>query len=271
MTAIEVSKLNNAPASAFRPLPYFAKIVCEPKWRWLERDLPLANYDLFYVWSGEGELKLDNRAYALRKGTCFLFRRGDFTSAEHNPQHPLVLTYAHFEVDAALEQVPDVHRVLDSPMEFEQLLARYVRLLLLKPFAAEVEAQLILQQLMIILLRHDRESGQTSPFNAPRSLVEAIQETANYVAQNSSHVHTVEELAARAGISKRYFSTKFKQIIGQSVQSYLIDVRLTRAEHLLRYSGLNVTEVANALGYSDIYFFSRQFKEHKGISPSKLR
>jgi AraC-like DNA-binding protein len=265
--------LHKAPVSAYHSLPYFAKINCEPDWKWAERDLPLANYDLFYVWKGEGELKLDGKAYELIPGTCFLFRRGDFTSAAHNRLNPLVISYAHFEVDSDVTSVPNVHRVLEeeNKTDFEQLLSRYIRLLLLKPFASDVEAQLILKQLMILLLRDDLDCEQTFQFRAPRSLVETIKEIANYVAQNSSRVHSVDGLAARAGISKRYFSTKFKQIIGQSVQSYLIDVRLNRAEHLLRHSGLNVTEVANALGYSDIYFFSRQFKEHKGISPSKLR
>ncbi|MNP64606.1 HTH-type transcriptional activator Btr [compost metagenome] len=55
------------------------------------------------------------------------------------------------------------------------------------------------------------------------------------------------------------------------MQSYVIRARIERAQHLLLYAGMNVTEVADALGYRDIFFFSRQFKQHTGKSPSEIR
>jgi len=55
------------------------------------------------------------------------------------------------------------------------------------------------------------------------------------------------------------------------VQSYVIRARIERAQHLLLYAGMNVTEVADALGYRDIFFFSRQFKQYTGKSPSEIR
>jgi len=55
------------------------------------------------------------------------------------------------------------------------------------------------------------------------------------------------------------------------VQSYIIRMRIERAEHLLVHTGMNVTEVADALGYRDIFFFSRQFKQYTGKSPSEIR
>lgn len=51
--------------------PAFAKIVCEPGWKWHKRDKPLANYDLFYVWSGEGTVTLNDQPIPVTKGSCF--------------------------------------------------------------------------------------------------------------------------------------------------------------------------------------------------------
>ena len=78
-------------------------------------------------------------------------------------------------------------------------------------------------------------------------------------------------LARRANLSPRYFAIKFKEMTGMSVQQFLIRTRIERAQHLLMHSGMNVTEVADALGYRDIFFFSRQFKQYTGKSPSEIR
>jgi len=255
--------------TSYKLLPWFAKISCEPGWKWQYREKPLANYDLFYVWSGEGELILNGKTYELGKGSCFLFRKGDHTSATHNPQKPLVLTYIHFDVSEPAEQVPVPHRVIEDRFDFEHLLSRYVRLFLIKTYAAEIEAQLILKQLMIHLLRLDRDEPVER--KASNQLTESIREVANYIQQHPGIVHRVEDLGKRAGLSSRYFSIKFKEIIGVSVQTYMIRARIERAQHLLLHEGMNVTEVADALGYRDIFFFSRQFKQYTGKSPSEIR
>lgn len=247
----------------------FAKIACEPGWKWQKREKPLANFDLFYVWSGEGEVVLNGKPYQVGAGSCFLFRPGDHTSATHNPQRPLVLTYIHFDVHEPLQDIPAPYRVLEETVDFEHLLSRYVRLFLVETFGAEEEGKLILKQLMIHLLRADRAAPIER--KASNQLTEAIHEIANYIRQHPSLAHRVEDLAARAQLSPRYFSIKFKELIGMSVQSYTIKTRIDRAQHLLMHAGMNVTEVADTLGYRDIFFFSRQFKQYTGKSPSEIR
>ena len=258
-----------AAPSSFVLTPSFAKIYCEPGWKWAKRDKAMSNYDLFYVWSGEGEVELSGKPYPVGKGSCFLFRPGDHPTAVHNPQKPLVLTYIHFNVSGSVHDVPQTYRLLADPIDFEFMLSRYVRLFLVQTFAAKEEAQLILKQLMIQLLRAER--GEPPERKASNQLTESIREVANYIRQHPGVAIRVDELAARAGLSKRYFSGKFKELIGMSVQRYTVQTRIERAVHLLTHAGMNVTEVAAALGYRDVFFFSRQFKQHTGRSPSEIR
>lgn len=212
---------------------------------------------------------LNGEAYPISQGSCFLFYPGDETTATHNPQKPLVLTYIHFDIAEPAQMIPVRYRKLDERIDFEYMLVRYVRLFLEQAFAAEEEAKLILKQLMIHLLREDQR--QPVERKVSNQLSEVVQEIANYIRQHPSLAHRVEDLASRAGLSPRYFSIKFKELIGVSVQSYIIKMRIERAEHLLVYTGMNVTEVADALGYRDIFFFSRQFKQYTGKSPSEIR
>jgi len=258
-----------AASSSFVLTPSVAKIYCEPGWKWAKRDKAMENYDLFYVWSGEGEVLLNGERFPVGKGSCFLFRPGDHPTATHHPQRPLVITYIHFNVREPVKEIPSLYRVLADPIDFEFLLARYVRLFLVQTYAAVQEAQLILKQLMIGLLRADKEKPPER--RVSNQLSESIREVANYIRQHPGVMHKVEEMAARAGLSPRYFSSKFKQLIGVSAQHYMVQARIERAQHLLTHAGMNVTEVADALGYRDVGFFSRQFKQHTGKNPSEVR
>jgi len=249
--------------------PAFAKIVCEPGWRWARREKPMPNFDLFYVWSGEGDVEVNGVHHEVGPGSCFLFRPGDFTSATHNPQKPLVLTYIHFATEEPVEVIPKRYRVLKDTIDFEFLLSRYVRLFLIQTYAAEEEAKLVLKQIMIHLLRADFQTP--SEKKASNQLTESIHEVANFIRQNPSVAHRVEDLAMRAQLSPRYFSMKFREVLGMSVQTYMIRTRIGRAQYLLTHAGMNVTEVADALGYRDIFFFSRQFKQYTGKNPSEIR
>ncbi|AOZ91970.1 helix-turn-helix domain-containing protein [Paenibacillus crassostreae] len=261
----------HASPSSFEIKPALAKIVCEPSWRWHKREKPLPNYDLFYVWSGEGTLIRNGITYEIGRGSCFLFRPGDHTSAVHNPQKPLVISYIHFDVLESVTEIPLPYRVVRETVDLEYMLARYVRLFLVNTYAAKEEGQLILKQLMIHLLRIDQEQDQPVQKVVSNQLAEAVHEIANYIQQHPGVQHRVVDLATRAGLSSRYFSIKFKDIIGIPVQSYIIKTRIERAQHLLLYAGMNVTEVADTLGYRDIFFFSRQFKQYTGHNPSEIR
>jgi AraC family transcriptional regulator, arabinose operon regulatory protein len=249
---------------------YYAKIKCEPSWVWREREKPLENFDLFYVWEGQGTLTVNQEVYHITRGSCLLFRPGDYTSATHDAKRPLTLTYVHFSLSEVPARIPQRYRQLADPLEIEPILARYVRLRLEPSFGADQETRLILKQLMILLLRDDRHTI-AAPIDSSATLHEAIRETAQYMREHPALWPTLSTLAARAGLSHKYYSMKFKSIMGETVQNYMIRSRIERAEYLLRFSGMYVSEVADALGYRDVFFFSRQFKRHTGRNPSELR
>lgn len=251
--------------------PAAATVHCEANWRWKKREKVMPNFNLLYVWNGEGELMLNKKSYPMQKGGSFLFRKGDTTEAVHNP---LVLTYIHFDTSIQPTTMPAPYRTLEKRIIFESLLAQYVRLFLVKTYGAEEERKLILKQLMIQLLREDHElkSGKVEYIiDTSNRLKENIFEIANYIQQHPGSAHTIEKLADRANLSERYLSQKFKEITGHTLKSYIIYARIRRAEHLLHFTGMTVTEVAEVLGYNDLHFFSRQFKQYTGMNPSEVR
>lgn len=86
-----------------------------------------------------------------------------------------------------------------------------------------------------------------------------------------AHAWSVEELAALAGMSVPHFTDRCRQQSGMPPLALLIRLRLQKAMELLHSGTCNVSEAAQAVGYSDPFYFSRLFKRHMGVAPSACR
>ena len=75
------------------------------------------------------------------------------------------------------------------------------------------------------------------------------------------------ELACVSGISETYVKKLFRERFGIPPKKYIIQMKINYAEELLRLDKYSIATVATLSGYSDIGFFSRQFKEYTGVSP----
>ena len=76
-------------------------------------------------------------------------------------------------------------------------------------------------------------------------------------------------LAELCGISTVYFRKLFTSVFSVSPMQYLKSVRIEKAKTMLLGDGNSVTDIAESVGYSDIYQFSKAFKSSTGLSPSE--
>lgn len=258
------------PAS-FEPQLECEKVFWESSREWIRKYEELEYISLWYVWSGEGDVFLNDQCHRIEKGSCFLFKPGDDLQTIHLLNKPLIMTFVHFRMIDPPHHIPRTYRYLHCALMFETLLTHYLNLRYKRQFGYEEESQLILKQLMIFLLRNDHKIEEGDIQEGDSSLRYRIQEVANNIRQNPGSAYEIHILAEQCQLSPRYFSLKFKEIIGQPVRSFIIESKMKRAKHLLLYKNMNVTEVARKLGYNDVYFFSRQFKQYEGISPSEVR
>lgn len=80
----------------------------------------------------------------------------------------------------------------------------------------------------------------------------------------------ISELCDAAGISESYLKRLFHEKYGVSPKQYMIRLKINHACELLRLGRYTVTQVAELCNFSDVYFFSRQFKEYMGITPTQF-
>ncbi|MEM8558000.1 MAG: AraC family transcriptional regulator [Bacteroidota bacterium] len=80
----------------------------------------------------------------------------------------------------------------------------------------------------------------------------------------------VADIAREAALSEYHLIRSFKRVFGTTPYRYLLDRRLEAAALLLRTSEHSVTEVAYEVGFGDLAAFSKAFKKHHGVAPSRL-
>ncbi|HEY3378833.1 MAG TPA: AraC family transcriptional regulator, partial [Armatimonadota bacterium] len=82
---------------------------------------------------------------------------------------------------------------------------------------------------------------------------------------------SVQDLAAIAYLSPSHLARLFHEAVGMAPIAYLIRFRMQHAAELLRQSTRSVADIAQAVGYTDSNYFTRQFKLTMGISPLAYR
>ena len=117
----------------------------------------------------------------------------------------------------------------------------------------------IMEHLYALLAESWRETGTLSHPIARRA-------AAVIRAEYADPALHCEGIAGEFHISAAYLRRIFREAYGMPPSAYLIRIRMENARHLLR-EGRSVTETAAAVGYSDIYPFSRAYKRHFGTSP----
>ena len=81
----------------------------------------------------------------------------------------------------------------------------------------------------------------------------------------------VDKMAAKSSLSESHFRRLYKKAHGVSPGKATLKERMRMACELLVYSGLNVSEVAERLGYSNPHNFSRAFTREMGVAPGAYR
>ncbi|MBE7043169.1 MAG: helix-turn-helix transcriptional regulator [Ruminococcaceae bacterium] len=98
-----------------------------------------------------------------------------------------------------------------------------------------------------------------------------IEKGISHIDENLAQNLSVKELSQMCNISEIYFRRLFKEYSGLSPVSYIIKRKIEKAKSYLEYDDLNVTEIADSLGFTDTAYFCKQFKLHTGTTPLKYK
>ena len=81
----------------------------------------------------------------------------------------------------------------------------------------------------------------------------------------------LEQLAARAKMTKHSFLRRFAAFTGSTPHQYLLNLRYMQAAQLLEAGEINIDEICERIGVHDRFHFSRMFRKMFGLPPARYR
>lgn len=235
-------------------------------------------YLMHLVLSGKGAFTLNGRRHELAAGDTFLIQPEELISYESDPDHPWRYRWIAFTGTTASELLQGAGFGEGCPvvsLKDYRKASLYFRSIYLtfrsaRPSASVQSAGFVH---LLMALYQDNRAGNEEEGRPGRHENENIhRKVIHYLSTQYSHPVSIEQMSEALGYSRAYLSRAFKQKTGVSPVSFLLKLRLDKAKLLLRERPeLTVEQVSASVGLQDALYFSKQFRNQFGLSPTAYR
>ena len=208
---------------------------------------------------GEGELTTNGETVRTAPGNLLFVPQDVEYSAVYTDTEIYVI---HFVCESgAFHHIENV--ALTHPDAVLPLFRRALTAWQSKQVGYRMEILALLLEILVIARRQSVDTaGENRAFERALSILQA---------EYSDSGLSIANVCARAGLSDSYFRRQCKQRFSMSPVQYLTELRLTHAEHLLRFPSYSIETVALQSGFSDPKYFARVVRRVRGCAPSDLR
>ena len=271
--------------------PFKPQEVASPRWSESNLFLP--------VTSGRGVVQVGPERFELSQGQVLQIPWASPIHYRADARDPFVLiglhfkylpwsdvatpplhTYTKLDMSKCSMQTPPVPQPFDAAFVFTPppqsrifdtaiAIAKAFEHERLRQTDSDCEARLRALALEFLILVRDLRRGSRVLATHPQAGV--VSELMSFIDLSFAQPLKRSDLAERAGISESSLAAAFRAVTGKSPIDYLIDIRLAHARTLLSTSRQRVSEVAEQVGISDVYYFSKLFKRRLGVSPLQYR
>ncbi|MDO5551560.1 MAG: AraC family transcriptional regulator [Lachnospiraceae bacterium] len=238
------------------------------------------NHFLFhYIISGTGTLMADDvsgatQTYQIKSGQGFMLFPGQISTYIADRNLPWEYTWVEFDGLRAKEAIEIAGLSPDKPVYHAQY--RDLREIMMSEMLYLVQHKdmapfHLIGHLYLFLDAFTRSISSMNTTKGGRLRDFYIHEALTFIEQNFQNDISVEDIADSCGLNRSYFGKIFKESVGKTTQEFLMTYRMTKATELLKLTQLSISDISNAVGYSNPLHFSRAFKNVYGISPREWR
>ena len=173
-----------------------------------------------------------------------------------------------FGAKAATVRLRDLSAFTDPDLNW---LMERVREELMARRASALRVQGLAELIATHLARNYAEVAQDASSGGPSLPGFKLKQITDWVDSHLDEEFDLEQLAARAGLSKFHFHRLFKSASGVSPGKYQLNARMKEARRRLRETKQSVVSVALDLGFSSPSHFAQVFRRETGLTPSEYR
>jgi two-component system response regulator YesN len=107
--------------------------------------------------------------------------------------------------------------------------------------------------------------AETAPVN------HHVEKAKRYVEEYYHTGINLEEISRKMGLTPEYISTCFLKELGITFSTYIRSFRINKAKELLISTNLKIYEISDLVGYGDVKYFSKLFRESENVLPVEYR
>ena len=139
--------------------------------------------------------------------------------------------------------------------------------MVLKDTADERTLQRLKKQLEFFLI--DLCSEVVKDQNSKNKWDMEFEKLVSFLNDNITQNLTLDDIAEECGMSVSKLKLLFRETSAGGPIDYFIGLKVNKAKEMIREGTLNLSQIAEALGFSSLHYFSRLFKKKTGLSPSE--
>jgi len=231
---------------------------------------------IHFVISGQGTFYAHGKEYKLHAGQAFIFFPDVTVKYVADEEDPWTYTWVGFHGTMAETYLQRAGILIDTDViDFPE--AANIPFIIQKmlnsnslTYANELLRQSYLLELLATIIAFRKvQEGPDSVYTYPCAVY--TEQAVHYITKEYMNDISVVGIAEKIGITRSYLSKCFNATLKMSPKQFIIKYRMDKACELLKKSNKNITEIADAVGYSNSLTFSKAFKTYFGISPNEKR
>ena len=235
-----------------------------------ERKEGIEEYILIYCTEGSGVIWVEDREYHLHPNEAFCIPRFKGHRYWASSEDPWSILWVHFKGEDTHFFPLDKERVVKMISANASNRMMFLFELLFKVLNGNYTLGnfiYISQVLSLILAEIYEREKKDSTQEQNKFVTNVVRYMYRHIYENI----TLDTISEDFKLSKSYLNAIFQKYTRHSPMDFFINLKMKEACKMLRSSEMYIYEIAQKLGYSDQYYFSRIFKKVVGMSPKEYK
>lgn len=225
---------------------------------------------LIYCFEGKGNVEVEGTSYHIEAGNFIVIPKKKAHIYQADLILPWTIYWFHFSgtgADLLVAQLEN-HKAYAGFNAERNLLFHTIYSRLERGFSREniVYANLCFHQYIAGFIYADKHIANDKTITPDK-----VEETIDFMRNNIEKMISLKEMALAVYLSPSYLSAIFKKKTGTSPIDYFNQLKIQKTTQYLLFTNLRINEIAQKIGISDPYYFSRLFSSIMGISPKQYR